>query len=309
VSARVRIGTSGYSYAEWKGNFYPEKFPAKEMLRFYAQRFPTVEINNTFYRMPTEALIRGWAEQVPQDFSFVIKVPKRITHDKRLKECRELLTYLFDATATLGERLGPLLVQLPPNFKKDVPLLKAFFGDMPERRRVAVEFRNTSWFDDEVFELLRAERAALCVADTGEEPVVPLVATTDWGYLRLRREDFSDKELRAWAKKIREQPWSDAYVFLKHEEEGKGRRRTPGDPVGENREARSRSSQTFGDRPGEPPCLPSSHVARSRSGGGAMEAPRLVSSGGGAPARARARARAGVPGTPRGAGPRDHSPP
>jgi uncharacterized protein YecE (DUF72 family) len=222
VSARVRIGTSGYSYAEWKGNFYPEKFPAKEMLRFYAQRFPTVEINNTFYRMPTEALIRGWAEQVPQDFSFVIKVPKRITHDKRLKECRELLTYLFDATATLGERLGPLLVQLPPNFKKDVPLLKAFFGDMPERRRVAVEFRNTSWFDDEVFELLRAERAALCVADTGEEPVVPLVATTDWGYLRLRREDFSDKELRAWAKKIREQPWSDAYVFLKHEEEGKG---------------------------------------------------------------------------------------
>ncbi len=222
MSVRVLTGTSGYSYAEWKGNFYPEKLPAKEMLHFYAQRFPTVEINNTFYRIPTESVLRGWAEQVPESFSFVIKAPKRITHDQRLKECGDLLAYLFNVTSTLGERLGPLLFQLPPNFKKDVPRLKAFFEAMPERRRVAVEFRNASWFDDEVYDFLRAQRAALCVADTGEEPVVPLVATADWGYLRLRREDFSDAELREWAKKIREQPWTDAYVFLKHEEEGKG---------------------------------------------------------------------------------------
>ncbi|HKQ19344.1 MAG TPA: DUF72 domain-containing protein [Candidatus Eisenbacteria bacterium] len=222
MSANVRIGTSGYSYAEWKGNFYPEKMAPKDMLRFYAGRFPTVEINNTFYRMPTEKILSGWAEQVPESFTFVIKAPKRISHDKRLKECRDLLSFLFQVTATLASRLGPLLFQLPPNFKKDVPRLKGFFDDMPERRRMAFEFRHASWFDDEVFELLRSQGAALCVADTGEEPVAPLVATTDWGYLRLRREEFSDDELRDWAKRIRELPWKDAYVFLKHEEEGKG---------------------------------------------------------------------------------------
>jgi uncharacterized protein YecE (DUF72 family) len=224
MSVRTLIGTSGYSYPEWKGNFYPEKMAAKDMLRFYAQKFPTVEINNTFYRMPKEALLTGWAEQVPERFAFVIKASQRITHIKRLKECGELLRYLFGVTAILGPRLGPLLFQLPPNFKKDLPRLNGFFDDLPDPRRVAVEFRHASWFDDEVFAALRARGAALCVADTGEEPAAPLVATTDWGYLRLRREDFSDTELRDWARRIREQPWSDAYVFLKHEEEGKGPR-------------------------------------------------------------------------------------
>jgi uncharacterized protein YecE (DUF72 family) len=222
VSVRVLTGTSGYSYDEWKGNFYPEKMAAKDMLRFYAERFPTVEINNTFYRMPKEALLQGWADQVPESFTFVIKASQRMTHIKRLKECDELLALLFRVTATLGPRLGPLLFQLPPNFRKDVPRLKGFFDAMPERRRVAFEFRHASWFDDEVYETLRGQGAALCVADTGEEPAVPLVATTDWGYLRLRREDFSDQDLRDWARRIREQPWDDAYVFLKHEEEGKG---------------------------------------------------------------------------------------
>jgi uncharacterized protein YecE (DUF72 family) len=222
VSVKAWIGTSGYSYPEWKGNFYPEKMAAKDMLRFYATKFPTVEINNTFYRMPKEDVLKSWAEQVPEHFAFVIKASQRITHMQRLKECGELLSYLYRVTATLGPRLGPLLFQLPPNFKKDVPRLKSFFDDMPERRRVAVEFRHASWFDDEVFETLRAQGAALCVADTGEEPVAPLVVTTDWGYLRLRRESFSDDELRDWARRIREQPWSDAFVFLKHEEEGKG---------------------------------------------------------------------------------------
>ncbi len=163
MSVRALIGTSGYSYPEWKGSFYPEKMAAKDMLRFYAERFPTVEINNTFYRMPKDALLQGWADQVPESFRFVIKASQRITHIQRLKECGELLTYLFRVTSTLGARLGPLLFQLPPNFKKDVPRLRSFFDAMPERRRVAVEFRHASWFDDEVYEALRGEGAALCV--------------------------------------------------------------------------------------------------------------------------------------------------
>ncbi len=224
MSVNVRTGTSGYSYAEWKGNFYPEKLPARDMLRFYAARFPTVEINNTFYRMPREALLKGWADQVPGSFKFVIKASQRITHIQRLKDCGDLLTYLFRVCDALGERLGPVLFQLPPNFKKDLGRLTAFLDQMPARRRVALEFRHASWFDDEVFEALRARGAALCVADTGEEPVVPLVATTDWGYLRLRREDFGDRELRDWAQRIRQQPWGEAFVFLKHEEEGRGPR-------------------------------------------------------------------------------------
>ena len=222
MSVNVRIGTSGYSYDQWKGNFYPEKIAAKDMLRFYAERFSTVEINNTFYRMPKEELFLGWAQQVPESFTFVIKASQRITHIKRLKDCGEPLALLFRVTATLGARLGPLLFQLPPNLRKDVPRLKAFFDAMPEPRRVAVEFRHASWFDDEVYETLRAQGVALCVSDTGEEPVAPLVATTDWGYLRLRREEFSDEDMRLWASRIREQPWNEAFVFLKHEDEGKG---------------------------------------------------------------------------------------
>jgi uncharacterized protein YecE (DUF72 family) len=224
VSVKLWAGTSGYSYPEWKGNFYPEKMAAKGMLAFYAGKFPTVEINNTFYRMPNEDLLKGWAEQVPEHFAFVIKAPKRITHDQRLKECGELLRYLYRTTAVLGARLGPLLFQLPPNFRKDLPRLQGFFDELPEQRRVAFEFRHASWFEEDVFETLRARNIALCVADTGEEPVAPLVATTDWGYLRLRRENFTDDELRDWVRRIREQPWSDAFVLLKHEEEGTGPR-------------------------------------------------------------------------------------
>ena len=222
TTARLLAGASGYSFKEWKGNFYPEKIKPEEMLTWYAGRLPTVEINNTFYRMPKEDLLNGWAGQVPESFTFVLKASQRITHIKRLKECGELLTYLFRVSATLGARLGPLLFQLPPNFRKDVPRLADFFQQMPERRRVAFEFRHASWFDDETYATLRENGAALCVADTGEEPAAPLVATTDWGYLRLRREDFADGELRDWARRIREQPWNDAFVFLKHEEEGKG---------------------------------------------------------------------------------------
>jgi uncharacterized protein YecE (DUF72 family) len=224
VSVQVRTGTSGFSYDEWKGSFYPEKTAAKDMLGYYAARLPTVEINNTFYRMPTDALLQGWAAQVPESFRFAIKASKRITHDRRLKECADAVEYLYRVASALGPRLGPLLFQLPPNFKKDVPRLAAFLAARPDRRRAAFEFRHASWFDDEVYAALRAEGVALCVADTGEEPAAPLVATTDWGYLRLRREEFGDDELRDWARRIREQPWTDAFVFLKHEEEGKGPR-------------------------------------------------------------------------------------
>jgi uncharacterized protein YecE (DUF72 family) len=221
MSARIWVGTSGYSFDEWKGNFYPEKLAAKDRLKFYAGRLESVEINNTFYRMPTEALVRGWLDEVPDAFRFAIKSPQRITHIRRLKDCAESVTRLVDVVTTLGPRLGPVLYQLPPNFKKDLPRLQAFL-ELPKPPRVAIEFRNKSWFEDEVLDTLRAHKVALCVSDTGEEPVAPLVPTADWGYLRLRREDFDDEGLREWAQRIREQPWSEAFVFVKHEEEGKG---------------------------------------------------------------------------------------
>jgi uncharacterized protein YecE (DUF72 family) len=222
VSVRAWIGTSGYSFDEWKGNFYPDKFPSKDMLRYYAERLETVEINNTFYRMPTEKLVEGWMEEVPEAFRFALKSPQGITHMRRLNDCGQSVTRLVDVITRLGPRLGPLLYQLPPNFKKDLPRLERFLADTPRPALVAFEFRNASWFVDEVFDALRKHKIALCVSDTGEEPVAPLVATADWGYLRLRREEFDDKTLREWATRIREQPWTEAFVFVKHEEEGKG---------------------------------------------------------------------------------------
>jgi len=218
----VRTGTSGFSFPEWKGNFYPEKLAAKDMLHYYGERFPTVEVNNTFYRLPKESVLIDWANDVPESFQFVLKASQRITHFHRLKDCDDLLKYLYRVSTALGHKLGPLLFQLPPNFKKDLPRLQAFFAALPDRRRIAVEFRHESWFDDETFAALREQSAALCVADTGEEPPTPLVATADWGYLRLRREEFGEPELGEWARRIREQPWKDAYVFMKHEEDGRG---------------------------------------------------------------------------------------
>lgn len=222
MSVEIRAGTSGYSFPEWKGSFYPAQIAAKDMLRYYAERFPAVEINNTFYRLPKASVLEAWAREVPQDFRFALKCSQFITHVKRLKEPAAPLALLFTVTSALGPKLGPSLFQLPPNFRKDVARLAEFLAAMPDKRRVAIEFRHASWFDDEVFELLRAAGVALCVADTGEEPVAPLVATTDWGYLRLRREHFTDKDLKTWLKRIRAQPWSDAFVFLKHEGEALG---------------------------------------------------------------------------------------
>jgi uncharacterized protein YecE (DUF72 family) len=217
----LHVGTSGFSYPEWKGTFYPEKIKAADMLRFYAERLGTVEMNNTFYRMPTPQVVSGWAQQVPGSFRFVLKAPQRITHFQRLDAIEESLTFFLNAAVALGERLGPLLFQLPPNMKKDLGRLDAFLAQVPPNLRLAMEYRHESWFDDEVYDRLRAKRAALCIADT-DEGDTPLVSTAPFGYLRLRRVEYTDDELRAWREKIAAQGWSDAFVFFKHEDAGKG---------------------------------------------------------------------------------------
>jgi uncharacterized protein YecE (DUF72 family) len=214
---RIHVGTSGYSYKEWKGSFYPEDLPASAMLRYYAERLHTVEINNTFYRMPSEKMIAGWTDEAPAEFRFALKAPQRITHQKRLKDVGDILQDFVRVASGLGEKMGPLLFQLPPNMKKDAPRLDAFLALLPPRVRATLEFRHASWFDDEVFEALRKHRAALCFAEA-EELTSPAVPTTDWGYLRLRRSDYADDSLAAWAETIRAQPWTDAFVFFKHDE-------------------------------------------------------------------------------------------
>lgn len=220
---RVLAGTSGYSYKEWKGNFYPEDLPADEMLRHYASRLPAVEINNTFYRMPRADMLSRWAEQVPDGFRFALKASQQITHRKRLKEAADAVAYFFQVAVTLGDRMGPVLFQLPPNLKKDLPRLTDFLASLPPASRCAFEFRHESWFGDDVFDALRAGGSALCVAED-EDLATPLVATAGWGYLRLRRQDYGEAEVRAWSEKLVAQPWSEAFVFFKHEEEGTGPR-------------------------------------------------------------------------------------
>jgi uncharacterized protein YecE (DUF72 family) len=216
------VGTSGYSYKEWKGTFYPKDLSAQKMLPYYGERFRTVEINNTFYRMPKASVLEGWAEAVPADFKFVLKAPQQITHILRLKNAEDSLSYLLEVAGALGKRRGPLLFQLPPNARKDVPRLREFLALFPVERCAAFEFRHASWFDDEVFALLREKQAALCIAEAEGDLEVPFVATADWGYLRLRRPDYGDAELKAWVKRVQDQKWQDAFVYFKHEDEGKG---------------------------------------------------------------------------------------
>jgi len=220
---RVLFGTSGYNYPEWKGTFYPEKLAAAKMLGYYAERLPTVEINYTFYRMPNAKTIAGWLEATPPDFTFVLKAPKRITHDSRLKFVDKPLAYFCETALGLGAKLGPLLFQLPPNFKKDTDRLRDVLPLIPSGIRSAWEFRHSSWFSDDVYNLLRAKNAALCVADT-EEGTTPTIATADFGYFRLRDEGYSKKALAKWAETVRElgKGWNDAFVFFKHEEAGIG---------------------------------------------------------------------------------------
>ena len=220
---QTRIGTSGYSYPAWKGAFYPKDLPARKMLEYYATQLSTVEINNTFYRMPSAKLVQSWADGVPDGFTFAIKAPQQITHRLRLKDAGEATAALLAAVELLAEKQGPILFQLPPFVKKDVPLLSAFLAEMPKRCRAAFEFRHESWFADDTYQALGAVDAALCIAD-GDKLSVPLQATAKWGYLRLRREDYVESDIRDWAKKISAQPWQEAFVYFKHEDEGKGPR-------------------------------------------------------------------------------------
>jgi uncharacterized protein YecE (DUF72 family) len=190
------------------------------MLRFYASRFPTVEVNNSFYRIPSERVLAGWAEQVPEGFRFVLKASRRVTHNSRLKDEDGSLTYFLRAVNPLGERLGPTLFQLPPTFKKDASRLQDFLSRLPRRWLAAIEFRHPTWFDEEVYDLLRARDVPLVTVDEdeGEGKGAPLVPTASWGYLRLRRLTYDRTALQQWTTRIGEQPWKEAYVFLKHEE-------------------------------------------------------------------------------------------
>ena len=216
------VGTSGYSYKEWKGAFYPDDLPDKQMLRFYGERFRSVEINNTFYRMPKASVLEAWAAEVPADFKFVLKASQRITHQQRLKDAGDSVSYLLEVAGALEGRLGPLLFQLPPYLRKDTPRLREFLALLPPNRRAAFEFRHQSWFDEEIFGLLRDHRAALCIAEAENDLEIPFVSTADWGYLRLRRPDYGDPELKTWGERVRQKDWKDAFIFFKHEEEGKG---------------------------------------------------------------------------------------
>ncbi|MBC7790408.1 MAG: DUF72 domain-containing protein [Anaerolineae bacterium] len=218
---RVRAGTSGYAYNEWKGSFYPSGIKADGMLRYYAERFSAVEINNTFYRTPSESTLLGWAESVPDGFTFVLKASQRITHIRRLREVSSEVGFFLQTASVLGDKLGPTLFQLPPNMKKDVARLTEFLELIPRVWRAAMEFRHASWFDEEVFDLLRSRDIALCLADTDEE-TTPFEATASWGYLRLRRVVYEELDLAAWAERVLAQSWGEAFVFFKHEDEATG---------------------------------------------------------------------------------------
>ena len=218
------VGTSGFAYKEWKGIFYPEDLPDKEMLAHYAGRLPAVEINNTFYRMPTEKLLLGWATQVPERFRFSIKASRRITHQKKLADAAEETEYLLRTVSVLADRMGPILFQLPPYLRKDDALLASFLELLPPTVPAAFEFRHASWLDDATLDLLAARGVALCVAETEDGLDAPRLGTAGWGYLRLRRTDYSEKDLAAWAERVADQGWTDAYVFFKHEDEAEGPR-------------------------------------------------------------------------------------
>jgi len=219
----VWVGTSGYNYPEWRGSFYPEKFPTSKMLPYYAERFRTVEINYTFYRTPNEKILAGWNRETPEGFKLTLKAPKRITHDARLKDCAELLQFFLKTAATLGPKLGALLFQLPPFLRKDVGLLDTFLEGFPSGVCAAFEFRHRSWWDEDVLARLRAKNLALCVADS-ETLSAPVEITADYGYFRLRDEGYTPDEIARWARIIHEKTAAcrDVFVYFKHEEAGKG---------------------------------------------------------------------------------------
>jgi uncharacterized protein YecE (DUF72 family) len=220
---RLSVGTSGFSYKEWLGKFYPDKLPGDRMLAFYAERFDTVEINNTFYRMPAETMLARWAAESPPGFEFTLKAPRRITHEKRLRDAGGDVAEFCRRAAMLGERLGALLFQTPPFLKKDLGRLRDFLALLPSPAGAAFEFRNDSWQSDDVYDVLRERGAMLCVTDT-DEGETPFAATSGRGYLRLRRTHYDDAELAAWAARIAAHPLERAYVYFMHEDDALGTR-------------------------------------------------------------------------------------
>jgi len=220
---RMWVGTSGYNYPEWKGNFYPQKLPAAKMLPYYAERFTTVEINYTFYRTPNEKILAGWNRETPPGFRLTLKAPKRITHIARLRECADLLQYFLKTAATLGPKLGAILFQLPPYFRRDLAVLDEFLQLLPAGTCAAFEFRHASWMEREVFARLRARNLALCVADS-EKFSTPVEITADYAYFRLRDEGYTPQDLARWAETIRTRAAAcgDVFVYFKHEEAGIG---------------------------------------------------------------------------------------
>lgn len=216
------IGTSGFQYTEWKGNFYPEDLSTNKMLSYFAERLSTTEINYTFHRIPSPKTIENWLAQTPENFRFALKAPQKITHFAKLRDCQDTLGYFCQVISALGDRLGPVLFQLPPNFKKNAEVLGSFLRELPAIR-AAFEFRHESWFDSEIFALLRERKVALCIAET-EKLTTPMEVTAEYGYLRLRREDYTRDDVIRWAEFIRREKahWSDAFVYFKHEEAGVG---------------------------------------------------------------------------------------
>jgi uncharacterized protein YecE (DUF72 family) len=219
TDSKLLAGASGFSFKEWKGNFYPEKMKPEEMLAFYAARLPTVEINNTFYRMPKTDMLEHWAEVTPPGFRFAIKASRRITHIARLKaeSVGDSVDFLYRCLASLGAKRGPVLFQLPPLLKKDLPRLNTFLGMLPQGHRAAFEFRNESWFSDDVYDALKKAGAALCLSEREDNAPPPLVETAPWGYVRLRLETYSERDLEEWAARLAATRWGETFVFFMHE--------------------------------------------------------------------------------------------
>ena len=219
MASRILAGASGYSFKEWKGSFYPDDMKSEGMLAFYSSRLATVELNNTFYRMPSAAMVDNWKAATPADFRFAIKASRRITHMARLKaeSAADSVGYLYKSLAGLGEKRGPVLFQLPPNMKKDLPRLQAFLPLLPKDHAAAFEFRNESWFEDDVYEALKGAGASLCFSEREDNAPPPLVETAPWGYVRLRLEQYSEDDLAKWAQRLEATGWKEIFVYFMHE--------------------------------------------------------------------------------------------
>lgn len=221
ATKKTWIGTSGFQYPEWKGKFFPADLPASRMLEFYSRHFPTTEINYSFRRIPSEATLTRWSEQTPENFRFSLKAPQKITHFAKLRGCEETTAFFFDTVAKLAPKLGPILFQLPPTLRKDLPLLEDFLGELPKGFRSAFEFRAASWFQDDIFATLHKANAALCIAES-DDLETPRIATANFGYLRLRKTQYSPAQLKSVARWLKEQKCHDTFVYFKHEETGTG---------------------------------------------------------------------------------------